>query len=844
MSVITKKALSLILCIFTIASFFACGGGSGNTTDSTGGSDSETKGGTPTDIITLISDKASDYVIVRPENKDAETDAATELRRAVNDKYGIRLAMQDDWDGNGTTAHEIIIGHTSREETKNLICDMRADDWSIRMVGEKLVICGGSTAATVSAVRHFIDTYITGGETLSLDAKLDITNRFEYPVKLISISGKQIPSDGSDFAILYPDDASATVISYAERIGDYIFAVSGIELSVLPESKSRAKSGILIGQTKAEGDSLSAERGKLNEGGWLIANSGDYIVVSGSDSGSTVAALRGFIVNNLGISLSGKYTGDGQIMLDSVSEVNADGLTVTDPCTPGDGKADFVFDINGKKDTGKTADSLTDTVGEWSYKNTWLSGVGKNLSADYPFIKYVQLDLATGGDSTRDLFKAPLDASVKDDYNFTPLITACRNIVDAGMLPWIKTGNVPLKFSARAMKIAGSAKVGDYTVNIYPPDDYTVYYNYIKALAEALVEEFGIENVRSWRFGVLSGFNDRYLFNPDGNNGSAAFDEYCKLYDYTSEALISVLGDSIYISAQGVGYEKGLFDEADFLRHCASGKNNCTGKTGAKLSALAVTYYDDSVGKIVAGGATKLISGLRRTAESLGLKGLEFGLDSAGILYGSDGMELKGHAVGYSYQAAYDAAVLKQLTENDVDYIVGRAYTAGTITDGLKTVSYHVAKLFSQMAGEKTVESTVTGNSDRDAGVLATIGDDGKMHIMGYVWKDDVSYKGKTSLRFTITLPAGAEKVKVTRYVIDDNANFYDEWRNGFTKNTSMFWSADSARLPVSYNSAEYEFYAYAGADRGFGTASSGVLTLDVTTEGNAAVFFTVEPVK
>ena len=137
MSVITKKALSLILCIFTIASFFACGGGSGNTTDSTGGSDSETKGGTPTDIITIISDKASDYVIVRPENKDAETDAATELRRAVNDKYGIRLAMQDDWDGNGTTARERSIGHASREETSSLICEMRADDGRRKHLGNR-----------------------------------------------------------------------------------------------------------------------------------------------------------------------------------------------------------------------------------------------------------------------------------------------------------------------------------------------------------------------------------------------------------------------------------------------------------------------------------------------------------------------------------------------------------------------------------------------------------------------------------------------------------------------------------------------------------------------------------
>lgn len=838
MSVMKKKALSLILCIFTLASLFSCSGG-GDKPDNSSESGSE-----PAKTVTLVSDKKSDYVIVRPENKDAETDAATELRRAVNEKYGVRLAMQDDWDGNGTTAHEIIIGHTAREETKTLISDMRSDDWCIRIVGEKLVICGGSVSATVTAVRHFIETYITGGEVLALDAALDVTNKFEYPVKLISISGKQIPSDGGDFAIVYPNDASNDVVSYAKMLGRYIFAVSGIELPVVSEKNSSAKGGFLAGRTMTEGDRLSSERAKLKDGGWIIANCGDYIVASGNDSDSTVAALRELIVNYMGMSLSGDYSGDGQIMLDSVSEINANGLTKTDPCKPGDGKTDFVFDINGKKETGKTIDSLTDTTAEWNYKNTWLTGVGKSLSTDYPFIKYVQLDLATGGDSTRDLFKEPLNASVKDDYNFTPLITACRNITEAGMLPWIKTGNVPLKYSSRAMKIADSAKVGDYTVNIYPPDDYNVYYNYIRALTEALVSEFGIENVRMWRFGVLSGFNDRYMFNPDGGNGSAALKEYCKLYDYTSEALISVLGDSIYISAQGVGCEKGLFDEADFLRHCASGKNYCTGKTGARLSALAVTYYDASVGSVNVCGAAELVAGLRRTAESLGLAGIELGLDSAGILYGSDGMELKGHAVGFSYQAAYDAAVLKQLSENDVDYIVGRAYTADTLSDGLKTVSYHVAKLFSQMAGGKTVETSVSGNGSCDSGALAAYGDDGKLRIMSYVLKDDISYNGKSSLRFVISLPFGSEKVRVTRYVIDDGANFYDEWRNGLDRNTSIFWSVDSARLPASYDASEYFCYAYAGAERGITDVTFGTLTLDVTLEGNAAVFFIVEPME
>lgn len=49
-------------------------------------------------------------------------------------------------------------------------------------------------------------------------------------------------------------------------------------------------------------------------------------------------------------------------------------------------------------------------------------------------------------------------------------------------------------------------------------DDYNVYYNYVKAIAEELVAQFGLEKVLSWRFMVMTEYgigNDCFYWSSD-----------------------------------------------------------------------------------------------------------------------------------------------------------------------------------------------------------------------------------------------------------------------------------------------------------------------------------------
>ena len=98
----------------------------------------------------------------------------------------------------------------------------------------------------------------------------------------------------------------------------------------------------------------------------------------------------------------------------------------------------------------------------------------------------------------------------------------------------IKTGNVPLKFTSNPV-------LGAMRVNLLPPDDYLRYHIYIKAVIQAMVDEFGAEEVASWRFGVFTEFE-----NPDWfcviNDQDSTKDAFLKIYDCTVSAIEHVLG--------------------------------------------------------------------------------------------------------------------------------------------------------------------------------------------------------------------------------------------------------------------------------------------------------------
>ena len=312
----------------------------------------------------------------------------------------------------------------------------------------------------------------------------------------------------------------------------------------------------------------------------------------------------------------------------------------------------------------------------------------------HDFVKFVQLMACTGGNPQRDLFRDPADFSILDDYDFEPLLASCRGILKTGAKPLLKLGNVPSKLSRDILAKTAGHQV--FNVNVFPPDDYQQYYAYIRAITEALVAEFGLAEVRSWRFGVLTEYENVDWFYAPSRDPAESSEAFCRLYDFTVKALEDVLGPQVFVGAHSMSVIEGLWDEALFIRHCASGRNYATGGIGTTLRYLAASYYEDSPGHF---GSHKTfpetIAYVLNAAEAAGLRGLLYGIDEGRILRGNaagnEKSDLVSRTVGDTYQAAFDARLAKQAFDHGVDYFSSWSYFSEG-DSGNPCVSYHIAR--------------------------------------------------------------------------------------------------------------------------------------------------------
>ena len=403
----------------------------------------------------------------------------------------------------------------------------------------------------------------------------------------------------------------------------------------------------------------------------------------------------------------------------------------------------------------------------------------------YEFVEYIQLMECSGGSAGRDLFREPDDFDVLDDYDFGPLLASCRGVLKTGAKPLLKLGNVPAKLSRNALAAAG-ADTGAFGVNIYPPDDYHEYNNYIKAIAQALVNEFGLDEVRSWRFGVMTEYENIDWFRAVSGDPQETAEAYCKLYDYTVQALIDVLGKDVFVGAHSMTCSEGLWDEEIFIRHCASGTNYATGETGSRICYLSASYYERKPGET---GGTKTIpqimETLRGTAESVGLNDLIYGVDEGRILCGlragkiSD--ELYSRTVGYTYQAAFDARLVKQMFDSGMDYFSSWEYCAEPENHGNPLISYFVARHAARFEGARqaAVKTVIKGGIPKaDVNVAAAYDEtSGTLRLMAYNYKNKPDYKAEAEVTMKVNAPQLADgEATVTMYMIDDDCNWFDEW--------------------------------------------------------------------
>ncbi|MBQ7122261.1 MAG: hypothetical protein IJO03_08390 [Clostridia bacterium] len=513
---------------------------------------------------------------------------------------------------------------------------------------------------------------------------------------------------------------------------------------------------------------------------------------------------------------------------------------------------------------GRVLANPASNVNIWSIDGNPFVGAKNNAEYDiFEFVNYVQFMQCTGGNADRDLFVDPLDRSVLDDYDFSTLINNCAGVLELGAKPFLKLGSVPLKYSAKANTDA------EFDTNIYPPDDYNVYYNYIAAIAQALVDEFGKDEVLTWRFGVMTEYENASWFMANSGDPDESAVEYCKLYDYTVAALVDVIGE-VFVGAHSMTVTEGLWDEAYFIRHCAEGTNYKTGKKGSRLCYLSASFYDSTPGDYTDGKTlAQTIDYLRSTAKKYGLNDLIFGIDEGRILCGNTSGaiddQLLSRTCGYTYQAGYDARMYKTMFENDINYFSSWYYLSNGLLDGNPTVSYHVARNAAKFGGAKLAETKKTRFglvpfAEVDA-VSAFNENTNTLHIMAYNFKNKVDYTAPADLSFTVKTPQfNGQKVKITAYVIDDDCNYFDEWQEDRVKygigDDCFAWSPDDPIIdnPTTLSDPDArEIYFNELRDKYYecsklvpteqtATVENGEIKLDITLDPHAVVFYEIKP--
>jgi hypothetical protein len=137
------------------------------------------------------------------------------------------------------------------------------------------------------------------------------------------------------------------------------------------------------------------------------------------------------------------------------------------------------------------------------------------------------------------------------------------------------------------------------------------------------------------------------------------------------------------------------------------------------------------------------------------------------------------------------------------------------------------------------------------------------LHIMAYNFKNDVNYKYSADMTFKIKVPQfDGQTVKVTKYVIDDSSNFFDDWqkdRKTYNITDACFtWSPDDPALDSTTTLTaqwardiyfkdlrpKYEECSKLIPATETVQVKNGCLTLNATAAPNAVIFYDIEAVQ
>ena len=207
------------------------------------------------DLVLSEIDDISEYKIVRPDKGDGAKAALVTLRDALKEKLGIDLKVGTDFDG--AAPKEILIGLTSRNESKEAAQGLRSGDFKICKTDTKIVIVGGSDIGLARAM-DFITKYCISTErnSFAVPAGDGYLGKAKYVSDKISIDGVDI----GEFTI------ASTTYGNLEQFAEKIMSdVIGVELATSRSTSDTDKNYIIVDNTGTVEDkfTISVEDGNI-----------------------------------------------------------------------------------------------------------------------------------------------------------------------------------------------------------------------------------------------------------------------------------------------------------------------------------------------------------------------------------------------------------------------------------------------------------------------------------------------------------------------------------------------------------------------------------------------------
>jgi len=390
--------------------------------------------------------------------------------------------------------------------------------------------------------------------------------------------------------------------------------------------------------------------------------------------------------------------------------------------------------------------------------------------------------------------KAVYDWQIMDKIMDAIVASGCRPLVEIGFMP------KALSVMPEPYKSSDPFKMKGYGV-YYPPKDYEKWAELIRQWARHSARRYqGLG--KTWLWELWNEPNIRYW--------QGTFEQYCKLFDYTEQALHEILPEASLGGPHTAGAPPFL---REFLEHCLRGKNAVTGQRSTRL---------DYVG-FHSKGRTKYVDGHPQMDLGHNLRNTRAGFviiaefpefrDIPVIIgecdpEGAAALSSRVHpANGYrngSAYAAYQVAIMKHTLDLAAREGVnlqgvltwafmfdGKDYFEGfrtLSTNGIHKPVLNAFKMLGMLQGrrvsvassgafglERILANGVREKPDIDGLAAAT-----EESVQTLIWNyhDDMVKVEPASVRLTVNAPGnGARRARIVHYRIDDaHSNAYTRW--------------------------------------------------------------------